>query len=209
MSYLISFTVQLHRRLGSKFVRSLGINPGGETWFTSGFICPLFHPHGLRQRQHCLGSSSPPSRVASPRQVGRGRAPQEAAHRPRREGRREPCWALSPPHPSGRPMANRAPPAGAILACGAGRSATPPPPGPGEPRPPPASPRTRPPQSSALHPLLSRGRASFRPLPPRFVGQPLALPRRGDPAPRPQTAGPPAGATMKTQSPINYDDARR
>jgi len=127
VSYLISFTVQLHRRLGSKFVRSLGINPGGETWFTSGFICPLFHPHGLRQRQHCLGSSSPPSRVASPRQVGRGRAPQEAAHRPRREGRREPCWALSPPHPSGRPMANRAPPAGAILAGGAGRSATPPP----------------------------------------------------------------------------------
>lgn len=90
-----------------------------------------------------------------------------------------------------------------------GRAQRHPPPGPGEPRPPPASPRTRPPQSSALHPLLSRGRASFRPLPPRFVGQPLALPRRGDPAPRPQTAGPPAGATMKTQSPINYDDARR
>lgn len=208
MSYLISFTVQWHRRLGSKFVRSLGINPGGETWFTSGFICPLFHPHGLRQRQHCLGSSSPPSRVASPRQVGRGRAPQEAAHRPRREGRREPCWALSPPHPSGRPMANRAPPAGAILACGAGRSATPPPP---RPRGAPAAPRLTPHPAAAKQrsaPLAVPGSGILSP-PPRFVGQPLALPRRGDPAPRPQTAGPPAGATMKTQSPINYDDARR
>lgn len=58
-------------------------------------------------------------------------------------------------------------------------------------------------------PLAVPGSGVLSSPPPRFVGQPLALPRRGDPAPRPQTAGPPAGATMKTQSPINYDDARR
>lgn len=180
---------------------SPGINPGGETRFTSGSICPLFHLHGLRPREQCPSSSSPPSRVASARQPGRGRAAQQAARRPQ-AGRPEGALLGSQPAAplSGEPRTARW---GHLGVRGRAQRY---PPRPRETRPPPASPRTWQPRSSAACPELSRGRASFRP--PVLSCSPLALPNRGDPAPRPQTAGPPAGATMKTQSPINYDDAR-